>query len=545
MNKKIKNITRKSISVLLISILSGVSIFNMSALSNTLENPELSPVNFELFSDKFTVSGAANLVKALTDNNTAGIKVSKVKFISKNETVLPNLYPDEFVPKGSFINEGTAEILIQKIQVYHDNMIHTLNINQTVFITVENLSPAIGVLDYFYQISGKTTLTAMHNNDHDNLKPSGSTDRIYNDTGVIPAIWSNDFLYNASYANDKQRHKMIDEMIKQWNNGAIVQLLLHVAPPTVTPEDEKKGVPWNGAKNAVISDLTDKQWDDLLTEGGSLNTNWKRRLDVYAKYMQQLKDAGVVFLFRPFHEMNQHVFWWGGRPKVTRTGKILQNATADLYCMTREYLEKEKGLDNIIWVWNVQDLGASYGNNYQTPYSSTDWQQFNPSDDYWDIFTLDIYDNSNGTYTAEKYKQAKETANGKPFAIGECFKLPKQTGSRSLAEQPEWVFFMPWAGDTWEQNSLNIIRELYQSNLSIADTPRFKFAADLSDDDSILPSNDSDYEEVIQYPTEEPEVQKPDEDEKKIDLKKILLSGAAILFFALSSFVIFKRVLKN
>jgi mannan endo-1,4-beta-mannosidase len=142
--------------------------------------------------------------------------------------------------------------------------------------------------------------------------------------------------------------------------------------------------------------------------------------------------------------------------------------------MTRDYLEKEKGLDNIIWVWDMQDLGSSYGNNYQTPYDSTDWQQFNPGNDYWDIFALDIYDNSGGTYTAEKYRRAKETAGGKPFAIGECFKLPNQTGDFSLAEQPEWVFFMPWGRDTWEHNSQQQIREAYQSNLSIADTPRFK-----------------------------------------------------------------------
>jgi beta-mannanase len=292
----------------------------------------------------------------------------------------------------------------------------------------------------------------------------------------MPAIWSNDFLYNASYASESQRKAMIDEMIKQWNNGAIVQLLLHVAPPTVTPEDEKRGVSWSGTPNSVISDLTDAQWDELLTEGSPLNINWKRRLDVYAKYMRQLKNAGVVFLFRPFHEMNQHVFWWGGRPKVTQTGKILQSSTSGLFRMTRDYLEKEKELDNIIWVWDMQDLGADYGTNYQTPYSSADWQQFNPGDDYWDIFALDIYDNSGGTYTDEKYRQAKETANGKPFAIGECFKIPDRTGSCSLAEQPDWTFFMPWGRDMWGHNSLEKIRELYQNSLSVADTPRFKAA---------------------------------------------------------------------
>jgi len=428
---------------------------------------------FKLKSDKFIVSGMSNLIKALNDNNSVDAKISKVRFISGNEAILPNIYPGEFVPKASFISEGTVEAEIQQVQIFDKDSIYTCKVNQTVVITVENLSPPLSVLDYFYQISGKATLTGMHNNDHDDLNPSGSTDRIYNDTGVVPAIWSNDFLYSAAYANDRQRQAMIDEMIKQWNRGAIVQLLLHVAPPTVTPEDEIRGVPWNGRggfANAVQSDLTDEQWEDLLADRGALNSNWKRRLDVYAKYIQQLKESGVVFLFRPFHEMNQHVFWWGGRPKTTLAGKTLHNTTAGLYRMTRDYLEKEKGLDNIVWVWDMQDLGINYGDNYQTPYNSMDWQQFNPGNDYWDIFALDIYDNAGGTYTAEKYAQAKETADGKPFAIGECYVLP---GKAVQSGQPEWIFFMPWGKDTWEHNSQQKIREAYQNNLSIADIPRF------------------------------------------------------------------------
>lgn len=51
-----------------------------------------------------------------------------------------------------------------------------------------------------------------------------------------------------------------------------------------------------------------------MTNGTALNTNWKRRMDEYARFLQQLADAGVSVLLRPFHEMNQHVFWWAGGP---------------------------------------------------------------------------------------------------------------------------------------------------------------------------------------------------------------------------------------
>jgi mannan endo-1,4-beta-mannosidase len=63
-------------------------------------------------------------------------------------------------------------------------------------------------------------------------------------------------------------------------------------------------------------------------------------------YLQQLRTAGIPVLWRPFHEMNETWNWWGGRPGA--------NGGAKIYQQMRDYFTSQ-GLDNLIWVWNVQD----------------------------------------------------------------------------------------------------------------------------------------------------------------------------------------------
>ena len=194
-----------------------------------------------------------------------------------------------------------------------------------------------------------------------------------------------------------------------------------------------------------------------------MNKAWKKRLDTYAQYISYLKDNGVPVLFRPFHEMNQSMFWWAGRKGT--------NGTGALYRLTRDYLEKEKGLDNIIWVWDMQDL-------------SYDWSEYNPGNDYWDIFAVDIYNSD--YFTEYKYNQALSVAENKLIAIGECDKLPT---AQQLKEQPRWSFVMSWAELTFSHNTNSEIQNLYWAENTIVrnDLPdlKGKETLNVSDDVSI------------------------------------------------------------
>lgn len=308
------------------------------------------------------------------------------------------------------------------------------------------------VMEYLYSMQGQKTIVGIHNREP-NSEPSKQTDQAYAVTGQYPALWSGDFLFSSSDVSN--RWNMIYECKKQWENGSIVQLMLHVTPPT-----QAEAGNWDGG---VVSKLTDEQWSSLITNGGELNKAWKKRLDTYAQYISYLKDNGVPVLFRPFHEMNQSMFWWAGRKGT--------NGTGALYRLTRDYLEKEKGLDNIIWVWDMQDL-------------SYDWSEYNPGNDYWDIFAVDIYNSD--YFTEYKYNQALSVAENKLIAIGECDKLPT---AQQLKEQPRWSFVMSWAELTFSHNTNSEIQNLYWAENTIVrnDLPdlKGKETLNVSDDVSI------------------------------------------------------------
>jgi hypothetical protein len=280
------------------------------------------------------------------------------------------------------------------------------------------------VMDYINSISGSKTVIGMHNREP-NSDPDVQTERVYSITGQYPGLWSGDFLFSSSDVSN--RWTMIYECKRQWDNGAIVQLMMHVVPPTQSEPGN-----WDGG---VVSTLSDSQWNDLITNGGNLNNAWKRRLDTYAVYLQYLEDNGVTVLLRPFHEMNQSIFWWAGRPG--------SNGTAALFRLTHDYLENTKGLSNLIWVWDMQDLDLN-------------WSVYNPGNAYWDIFALDVY-NGDG-FTTQKYNTALQVAGNKPIAIGECATLPTAS---LLASQPRWVFCMSWAELTFQSNTNTAIQNLY------------------------------------------------------------------------------------
>ncbi len=147
---------------------------------------------------------------------------------------------------------------------------------------------ATSVLAYLREISGKATVAGIHNREP-NSSPSKQTERMTALAGHQPGLWSGDFLF--SKADVESRWTMIRECKRQWDNGSIVQLMAHVAPP-----NQPEVCDW---KSGVMSHLSNEQWKDLINDSGVLNKVWKSRLDGYAVYLDYLKTNGVIVLFRP------------------------------------------------------------------------------------------------------------------------------------------------------------------------------------------------------------------------------------------------------
>jgi len=49
--------------------------------------------------------------------------------------------------------------------------------------------------------------------------------------------------------------------------------------------------------------------NDLIDPSKAVNAAWMRKLDRIAAALEELRDAGVIVLFRPMQEMNGNWFW--------------------------------------------------------------------------------------------------------------------------------------------------------------------------------------------------------------------------------------------
>jgi len=280
------------------------------------------------------------------------------------------------------------------------------------------------VLNFLHIISGKKTLAGQHNERFDSVHPFERSEAIYRLTGKNPALFGIDFSYDYRING---RWSMIYEAVRQWQKGAVINVMWHASIPTLAEPCLRK--------EGIETKMPDSLWQELITDGSVLNLKLKKRFDEIVVYLAYLQSKGVIVMWRPWHEMNQGAFWWGGRPGP--------NGTRKLYQITHDYFVKLNGLKNLIWVWDVQDL-------------SWDFQDYDPGDKYWDILALDFY--SNDMYTKEKYEAIRIVSGSKPIAIGECGTLPTP---EILNEQPCWSFFMAWSDLVFKKNEEEHIIELY------------------------------------------------------------------------------------
>jgi mannan endo-1,4-beta-mannosidase len=203
-------------------------------------------------------------------------------------------------------------------------------------------------------------------------------------------------------------------LINHWNRGGLVTVTWH------SPNPWTGGSAWQ-RKATSLTDLTDS--------GSDAHAAWVRELDGVVESLAELSNAGVVVLWRPFHEMNGGWFWWGRRDPEDYV--VLWKHMFD-------YFTKTKKLNNLLWVYSPSTTSSSPAIAYY------------PGDELCDIVGLDHY--------AEGFEfrgYAELTALGKPFGITEIGPQRARRGNYDYAEliaairdrYPKTVFFQAWAWD--------------------------------------------------------------------------------------------------
>ena len=292
------------------------------------------------------------------------------------------------------------------------------------------------LLNFIYAQSGNGTLTGQHSYP---LYSDIYMERVENFTGSHPVVFGQDFGYSKHNSLDgvNFRQRTIDNAIKWHQKGAIITLMWHAVPPNC----KENYTIWRG-EHGIQSKLTDKEWKDLFTEGTEINQNWKSQVDVIAFYLKQLQDENIPVIWRPYHEMNGDWFWWGYNEENYKK----------LYIMLWNRLTEYHKINNLLWVFNANELNSQ---NVK-PYDG-----FYPGDKYVDILATDIY---NSDYKGDDYEQLLRLGNGKPIAWGEVGKLPTP---EIIKQQPKWVWFMCWSEFLETANDWNRRTDIYNAQNTI------------------------------------------------------------------------------
>ncbi|GGQ48104.1 glycosyl hydrolase [Couchioplanes azureus] len=285
-------------------------------------------------------------------------------------------------------------------------------------------TPRSTVISYLRSITGTSIVSGQHNKEPA-AAPRQYSQQAFDVTGQWPGLWGGDMMFRAEDVADRQR--VVDEARAQWSAGSLVALTWHACSPTVGATCEFEG----GVKTQISS----AQFQEIVTGGTYLNSVWRSRMAAVVPFLRQLRDAGVPVLWRPFHEMNESWNWWGARPGA--------NGGAKIYQQMRDYFDSQ-GLDNLVWVWNVQDNPAG------------GWVSYYPGSAYVDIVSLDAWYQDHPS--ASDYEQIQSIAAGKPIAIAEMGRVPDDA---LLTGQPRWSYFMVWSEQLRGSNSNAEIQAAY------------------------------------------------------------------------------------
>lgn len=243
------------------------------------------------------------------------------------------------------------------------------------------LSPrGCAILEYFQQLQASPELRLLSGQfcSFGSDARLEAAEKIFRATGRWPALISVDYTdFGRNWLDTRTPNRLL---LDYWHAGGLVSVGVHLNNPA-----RADGGGWRD-KGTNLS--------DLLVTGTPIYDRWMRQLDDLAAGLQALQAAGVVVLWRPFHEMNGGWFWWGAQPPATFI-KVWRQMFA--------YFTQRKGLHNLIWVYSP-NKGAHPADYY-------------PGDGYADLVGLDVYTDFIDPAHVKGYDEV--AGIGKPFGFTE------------------------------------------------------------------------------------------------------------------------------
>ena len=183
-------------------------------------------------------------------------------------------------------------------------------------------------------------------------------------TGTLPLVFGIEYFdYGPVEKNLAGRQASANHLKDKFGQGGIVTLVDHM-PNFITGGDS-----WDRSTDTLAAVLP----------GGAAHQEFVAYLDRLAVFLKSLVVNGkpVPVLLRPLHEMNGAWFWWGDAKSGSRF--------IELWRFYHNYLEQQKQVNNVLWVWSPNIDGAA---------SVERFRSYWPGAGYVDVVGLDGYDNT-------------------------------------------------------------------------------------------------------------------------------------------------------
>jgi hypothetical protein len=306
----------------------------------------------------------------------------------------------------------------------------------TAPVTPGATESAVKLYNFLRENFGKKTISGIMTGDMESytlnadFKTHPDVADIYTRSGKYPALVGVDFLFatgpKASESWYKEYTAKGVSLAKDlWNKGGIPAFSWHWKDPL----DQKDAFYIQSA--AGSNEYTDFDFKTAFKSG---TTEWDTEsaaykgiiadIDHIAEYFLELQEAGVAAIFRPLHEAGGLWFWWS-----INSG----NEFAALYRLVFDRMVKEKGVKNLIWVYNPESKAVS---------------EWDPGEGYYDVISIDIYNNDNdhssNSGAFDTYKAA--TNSKKLIALTENGPIPDVNNMHT--DEAVWSWWMPWYS-TW------------------------------------------------------------------------------------------------
>ncbi len=304
------------------------------------------------------------------------------------------------------------------------------------------------LLDYLVSVEGKKIVSGVQRNGGG----QGPFTFVLHASGREPALYGEDiggFHPLGSEIYHQVRRGVVKKCLFWWQEkGGIVTMAWHWKNPMHPDGHHHKGRQPAGVEPPDVG--------KMVTPGTEEYEAFHRVLGQTADNLEDLADAHVPIIWRPFHEIDGGWFWW--------TDSETPENTATLWRQMFDYLVNERGIHNLIWTYHAAHTSHRRGAKDATFEDEiAHRKRFYPGAEYVDMASLSAYGNPKLGWSGpqqENYARAYElmqgVAPGKPLCIAE-----NHGGLLNpvIAQKkgPAWVYQMAWTpGErTWVAFTFN------------------------------------------------------------------------------------------